>query len=81
MNPSTHVPGIQAGRQRETNEGRQRETNEPVNPESRAGLLFRGLRFRGLLVAVAPQQSVEMAAAEAAKRHHSPVIAAVCRGL
>ena len=30
------VPGIQAGRQRETNEGRQRETNESVRLESRA---------------------------------------------
>ena len=32
MNPSTQraAPGIQAGRQRETNEGRQSETNEPV---------------------------------------------------
>ena len=28
------VPGIQAGRQRETNEGRHRETNEPVHPKS-----------------------------------------------
>ena len=45
MNPFTKrgVPGIQAGRQRETNEGRQRETNEPVHQESRArhpGLVF-----------------------------------------
>ena len=35
MNPSTQraVPGIQAGRQRETNKGRQRETNESVHPQ------------------------------------------------
>ena len=31
------VPGIQAGRQRETNEGRQRETSEPVRQASRLG--------------------------------------------